>query len=173
MDKPSSLESILTSTAVRSKHAMNASSDPRWHPGHLSRGSLHPRLPPLLANGSPIALLRHDSWFVRMTAVKDRMLEFNAQVRAPIGSRGAVRLLAENVKDWAISERYWGTPLLWRNEHDVRIGSIHELRQGSRRPTHEGSRILPVPMMSICIDPLWMTSCSWIRKGVRCTANLS
>ncbi|GIS44658.1 MAG: hypothetical protein Ct9H90mP16_17280 [Candidatus Poseidoniales archaeon] len=69
------------------------------------------RIPTLLENRSPLAYYAMDSWFVRMTAVKERLLEFNDQVEwAPdwVGE-GRFGEWLRNVKDWAISrERYGG-----------------------------------------------------------------
>jgi len=83
----------------------------------------------------PLLYYAMNSWFVRMTAVKERLLEFNEQVEwAPdwVGE-GRFGEWLRNVKDWAISrERYWGTPLpVWRSEDGQMkcIGSISELQQ--------------------------------------------
>ena len=82
----------------------------------------------------PLLYYAMDSWFVRMTAVKDQIIKFNSEVEwAPEWTgTGRVGEWLRNIKDWAISrERYWGTPLpVWicqecGSEHC--IGSIEEM----------------------------------------------
>ena len=86
--------------------------------------------------GHPLLYYAMDSWFVRMSQLRERLLELNDQVEWAPGWVGQKRFgeWLSNVKDWAISrERFWGTPLpIWASEDGsevVCIGSIDELRE--------------------------------------------
>ena len=74
-----------------------------------------------------------DSWFVRASSAKDRLMELNRQIRwVPESFKlGRFGNFLSDVRDWAVGRsRYWGTPLpIWRceNGHEVCIGSIEEL----------------------------------------------
>ncbi len=83
----------------------------------------------------PILYYPLDSWFVKMTAVKDRLVELNTQINWKPKSTGEGRFAnwLENVNDWNLSRsRYWGVPLpIWRTEDSKEekiIGSIEELK---------------------------------------------
>ncbi|MFW5889971.1 MAG: isoleucine--tRNA ligase [Marinilabiliaceae bacterium] len=82
----------------------------------------------------PVLYYPMDSWFIRTTAVKDRMIELNNTINWKPQSTGTGRFgkWLENLVDWNLSRsRYWGTPLpIWRTEdgsEEKCIGSVEEL----------------------------------------------
>ena len=84
----------------------------------------------------PILYYPLDSWFIRTTACKDRMIELNKTINWKPESTGTGRFgnWLENLVDWNLSRsRYWGIPLpVWRTEdgsEEICIGSIDELKR--------------------------------------------
>ncbi len=82
----------------------------------------------------PIIYYPLDAWFIKTTAVKDRMVELNKTINWKPASTGTGRFgnWLENMVDWNLSRsRFWGTPLpIWKTEdgeEEVCIGSIAEL----------------------------------------------
>lgn len=82
----------------------------------------------------PVLYYPLDSWFVKTTAVKDRLIELNNTINWKPASTGSGRFgnWLENLVDWNLSRsRYWGIPLpVWRTEdgsESICIGSVEEL----------------------------------------------
>jgi isoleucyl-tRNA synthetase len=82
----------------------------------------------------PILYYPLDAWFIKTTAVKDRLIELNKTINWKPKSTGEGRFgnWLENMVDWNLSRsRYWGTPLpIWRTEdgtEEICVGSIEEL----------------------------------------------
>ncbi|MEY4279494.1 MAG: hypothetical protein RL377_1498, partial [Bacteroidota bacterium] len=82
----------------------------------------------------PILYYPLDAWFIKTTAVKDRLVELNKTINWKPKSTGEGRFgnWLENMVDWNLSRsRYWGTPLpIWRTEdgtEEICVGSVEEL----------------------------------------------
>jgi isoleucyl-tRNA synthetase len=83
----------------------------------------------------PVLYYPLDSWFIKTTAAKDRLVELNKTINWKPSSTGSGRFgnWLENLVDWNLSRsRYWGTPLpIWRTEdgkEEKCIGSVEELK---------------------------------------------
>ncbi|MFM9006194.1 MAG: class I tRNA ligase family protein, partial [Flavobacteriales bacterium] len=86
-----------------------------------------------------------DSWFIRITQVRERMTELNRTIGWKPESTGTGRFgnWLENANDWNLSRsRFWGIPLpIWRTEdggHEICIGSVAELKSEIERSIEEG-----------------------------------
>lgn len=84
--------------------------------------------------GTPLIYYARESWFIKMTAVKDDLIKNNSTINWMPENIGKGRFgdWLENVQDWGISRnRYWGTPLnIWQCDcgHTHAVGSIEELK---------------------------------------------
>lgn len=93
----------------------------------------------------PIIYYPLDAWFIKTTAVKDRMVELNKTIQWKPASTGSGRFgnWLENMVDWNLSRsRYWGTPLpIWKTEDGAEqkcIGSVEQLKSELKKSFEAG-----------------------------------
>ncbi|MCU0398479.1 MAG: isoleucine--tRNA ligase [Cyclobacteriaceae bacterium] len=93
----------------------------------------------------PVLYYPLDSWFIKTTALKDRMVELNKTINWKPESTGTGRFgnWLENLVDWNLSRsRYWGTPLpIWRTKdgkEEKCIGSVEELKNEMTKAEQAG-----------------------------------
>jgi isoleucyl-tRNA synthetase len=98
----------------------------------------------------PILYYPLDAWFIKTTAIKDRMVELNKTINWKPKSTGEGRFgnWLENMVDWNLSRsRFWGTPLpIWKTEdeeEEICIGSIDELLTELKRSFEAGVSKVP------------------------------
>ncbi len=93
----------------------------------------------------PVLYYPLDSWFIRTTAAKDKLVALNKTINWKPESTGTGRFgnWLENLVDWNLSRsRYWGTPLpIWRSDdgEEVCVGSVTELKHGLQHALHGGA----------------------------------
>jgi len=105
----------------------------------------------------PIIYYPLDSWFVRVTSIKERMVELNKTINWKPESTGTGRFgqWLENLIDWNLSRsRYWGTPLpIWRTEdktEEICIGSMDELKLEMQKSID--ASIMPASILQVVFD---------------------
>jgi isoleucyl-tRNA synthetase len=93
----------------------------------------------------PILYYPLDSWFIKVTAVKDRLFELNQQINWKPRATGEGRFgnWLANANDWNLSRsRFWGIPLpIWRTDdgnEEIVVGSVEQLKEEMARAVQAG-----------------------------------
>ncbi len=93
----------------------------------------------------PILYYPLDSWFIKVTDVRDKMYQLNQTINWKPASTGEGRFgnWLQNANDWNLSRsRFWGTPLpIWRTEdgtEEIIIGSVEELKNEMQKSVEKG-----------------------------------
>jgi isoleucyl-tRNA synthetase len=100
----------------------------------------------------PVLYYPMDSWFIKTTSYKDKLVQFNNTINWKPASTGSGRFgnWLENLVDWNLSRsRFWGTPLpIWRTEdgkEEICIGSMAELKAEVAKAIEAGFMTDPLP----------------------------
>lgn len=100
----------------------------------------------------PVLYYPMDSWFIKTTAYKEKLVQFNNTINWKPASTGSGRFgnWLENLVDWNLSRsRFWGTPLpIWRTEdgkEEICIGSLAELKTEVAKAIEAGFMTAPLP----------------------------
>jgi isoleucyl-tRNA synthetase len=130
----------------------------------------------------PVLYYPLDSWFIKTTALKDKMVEVNRTINWKPESTGTGRFgnWLENLVDWNLSRsRYWGTPLpIWRTKdgkEEICIGSIEQLKNEIAKAQKIGIQNPESKIKNLedlhrpYVDEIVLVSSS---KANPCTANL-
>ena len=120
----------------------------------------------------PVLYYPLNSWFIRTTAVREKMMELNSQISWKPESTGTGRFgkWLENIQDWNLSRsRYWGTPLpIWRTEdgkEELCIGSVAELYAEIDKAVAAGI-MQSNPLREAGFDPADMSKENYDRIGL-------
>ena len=136
----------------------------------------------------PVLYYPLDSWFIKTTAYKERMMELNKTIKWKPAATGSGRFgnWLENLVDWNLSRsRFWGVPLpIWTTEdkkEQICIGSIEQLMAEIDKSIAAGfmsirtsrstiCRRRTTTTTSTCTNPTSIASCWSPRRAKRCTA---